>query len=126
MPTLTGDVVANYEKHVTANGLGGRTVIISVAHSNMTDAQLKATIAYLTSAGGAGTGSDTDGPDAWTIAGLTSDGGNAGGSAFVSGESDIVYLALQGTGSAAAAALKTPLEALAGVTTVTVLADFDQ
>jgi len=114
-------VGANYEKHVIANGLPGRTLIIKLEDSNMTDAELKASIAYLTTAGGSGNGSDTDGPDAGSIVGLTTSTG-----AFESGVSDDVTLAVTTTTTRAAATIKSDLEALAGVTTATVLADFDQ
>lgn len=112
-------VGANFEKHKVANGLGARTLIIKIEDSNMTDAELKASIAYLTSAGGSGNGSDTNGPDAGTIAGLTTSTGS-----FVSGTSDDVTIALQTSTTLAAASIKSGLEALAGVTTATVLADF--
>lgn len=122
--TLT-NVGANFEKHVSSNGFGARTLIIKLEDSNMTDAELKASIAYLTSAGGSGNGSDTNGPDAGTIVALASDGGDTGTAPeFVSGESDEVTLAVQTTTSLAAATIKSNLEALAGVTTATVLADF--
>lgn len=114
-------VGANYEKHVIANGLPGRTLIIKLEDTNMTDAELKASIAYLTTAGGSGNGSDTDGPDAGSIVGLTTSTGS-----FVSGTSDDVTLAVNTTTAMASADIKSGLEALAGVTTATVLADFDQ
>lgn len=114
-------VGANYEKHVIANGLPGRTLIIKLEDTNMTDAELKASIAYLTTAGGDGTGTDTGGPDAGSIVGLTTSTGS-----FVSGTSDDVTLAVNTTTAMAAADIETGLEALAGVTTATVLADFDQ
>jgi hypothetical protein len=114
-------VGANFEKHVISNGLGARTLIIKLEDSNMTDAELKASIAYLTTAGGSGNGSDTNGPDAGTIVGLTTSTG-----AFESGVSDDVTLALQTTTALAGSSIKSGLEALAGVTTATILADFDQ
>ena len=114
-------VGANFEKHVIFNGLGSRTLIIKLEDTNMTDAELKASIAYLTEAGGSGNGSDTDGPDAGTIVALTTSTG-----AFASGVSDDVTLAVQTTTTRASATIKSDLEALAGVTTATVLADFDQ
>lgn len=78
------------------NGLGPRTVIVKLAKSNMTQAELDAA-AQAIMMGGTYSGVTND---AFTIAGVASDGGDAGGStAFVSGESDVVYLALQGTGT---------------------------
>ena len=127
MADLTATTVAaNYEKHNAFTSLG-RTVIVKIEHTDMTDAELQASIAYLSASAGDATGTDTGGPDAWTVVALASDGGDTSTApAFVSGESDEVTLALQGTGSASTANIKTALEALAGVTTVTILADFDQ
>ena len=112
MPTLTGDVVANYLKNVRANGLGARTVIVSLAATNITDTQLNTWINYITTANGTN-------KDAFVVAGLSSD---QTGGAFVSGTSDVVYLALQGTGTFD----ETGVEALTGTPTATVLATFDQ
>lgn len=119
MAALTGDVVANYLKNVRANGLGPRTLIVKLENSNITDTQLNAWINYLTTAHGV----DGDGDSAFVVAGLSSDGGDAGGTTkFVSGESDVVYLALQGTGDFTDATV----EALTGTPTATILATFDQ
>lgn len=114
MPTLTGDVVTNYLKNVRANGLGPRTIIVSLAATNITDTQLNAWVNYLTTAhGSAGTGDS-----AFVVAGV----GTADGSAFVSGTTDSVILALQGTGSFTDGTV----EALTGTPTATILAIFDQ
>ena len=67
-------------------GIGGRTLIVKVAKTNITNDELSTIITAVTS-----TGSD----DAFTVAGV----GTANGSAFVSGTTDVVYLALQGTGT---------------------------
>lgn len=90
MPALSGTVIANYKKHNIENGLNGRTLILKLAGSNLTDANLTTVIEYLTTSHG----SNGSGDSAFTIAGL----GTADGSAFVSGETDTVYLAIQGTG----------------------------
>ena len=80
------------------NGLGPRTRIISLSKTNMTQAELDAAILYLTAGDVAGTN------DAHTVAGISSDGGDAGAdTSFVTGESDVVYVALQGTGAFTAA-----------------------
>lgn len=67
-------------------GIGGRTLIVKIAKTNITNDELTTIINAVTS-----TGSD----DAFTVAGV----GTANGSAFVSGTTDVVYLALQGTGT---------------------------
>jgi len=94
--TIDGNSIDNYKTEVS-NGLGPRTRIISLSKTNMTQAELDAAILYLTAGDVAGTN------DAHTVAGVTSDGGDSAGTAFVSGESDIVYVALQGTGAFTAA-----------------------
>lgn len=100
------------------NGIGPRTLVVSLSKTNMTQAELSAVVKYLGNAGGDGTGTDVGGPDAFTVAAV----GTADGSAFVSGTTDVVYLALQGTGTVAAGA------DFGGVTGVTlaVVATFDQ
>jgi hypothetical protein len=116
MPSLTATSVANnYLKNTLANGLGPRTIILKLEATNITNTQLNAWINYLTSAqGSAGTGDS-----AFVVAGLSSDGTNG---AFVSGTSDVVYLALQGTGTFTDGTV----EALTGTPTATILATFDQ
>ena len=80
----------------SSNGLGSRTVIIKLAKSNMTATELNTARIALTQ-GGTYSGVTND---AFTIAGITSDGGDAGTTkAFVTGESDVVFIALQGTGT---------------------------
>ena len=114
MADLTGDTVAaNFEKFNGFTALG-RTVIVRIEHTDITDAEMKEIIAYF-EAGGDGTGTDVNGPDAFTVAAMTT---------FVGGTTDDVYLALQGTG--VTTHVKAGLEALDGVTTATVVADFDQ
>ena len=109
---LNSTVAANYLKNVRANGLNGRTLIVQFAKTNITNAELNAWINYLTTShGGSGTGDS-----AFTVAGL----GTADGSAFVSGTTDNIFLALQGTGDFTDATV----EALTGTPTVTILAVF--
>lgn len=92
----SGTAGANAKKVKRGNGLGPRTVIIKVAKSNITNDELF-TMSTALQAGGTYSGVTND---AFTIAGVASDGGDAGGStAFVSGESDVVFFALQGTGT---------------------------
>ena len=92
MPSLIGtDVTANYLKNVRANGLGPRTLIVSISKTDITDAELNTIINYMTSSQGSGGTGDS----AFVVAGL----GTATGAAFVSGTTDVVYVALQGTGT---------------------------
>ena len=91
---MAGQAQGNGGKAGTSNGLGGRTRIINLAKSNMTEAELKAALQYLSAGDVAGTN------DAHTIAGvapLTESG------VFTSGTTDNVQVAIQGTGVATAA-----------------------
>ena len=103
------------KKAVTpGNGIAGRTRIINLAKTNMTQAELDAALDYLAAGDVAGTN------DAHTIAGvqpLTESG------VFTSGTTDAVQVALQGTGAFTAAS-----DFGTGSTGVTssLLADFDQ
>lgn len=82
-----GVVSPNYRKFQIANGLGPRTVIVKIAKTNMTDTELNTIVDAMTQR----TGND----DAFTVGGF----GTADGSAFVSGTTDVVFVALQGTGT---------------------------
>ena len=97
---LAGDVytAANYEKFKNNQADVGREAIVSVTKSgsgNVTHAVLKEVIANLTLSGGDGSGTDTGGPDAFTVAAM----GTANGAAFNSGTTTVVYLRVQGTGT---------------------------
>lgn len=83
-------VGANYLKNGIGTSDAGRTLIISITKTNITDAELNTIIAYMTLSHGA----NGDGDSAFTVAGV----GTATGAAFVSGTTDVVYLRLQGTG----------------------------
>jgi hypothetical protein len=99
------------------NGLGPRTRIISLSKTNMTQAELDEVARLMQAGGTAGT------DDAVTIAAVVSDqtvSGEAG--VFVGGTSDIVYLAVQGTGTLTAGA---DYRGVTGVT-MAVVVDFDQ
>ena len=85
----------NYEKFVINQADVGRELIVKVAKTNMTNAELNTIIKGITQAGGDGTGTDVGGEDAFTVAAV----GTADGSAFVSGTTDVVYLRVQGTGT---------------------------
>ena len=92
---MAGQAQGNGGKAGTSNGLGGRTRIINLAKTNITETELKAALTYLAAGDVAGTN------DAHTIAGvapLTESG------VFTSGTTDNVQVAIQGTGVATAAA----------------------
>mgnify|MGYP000420789091 CR=1 FL=1 len=65
------------------NGLGPKTRIISLSNTDMSQTELDAMIKLLEAGGTAGT------DDAVTVAGI---------SEFVAGTTDVVYVAVQGTG----------------------------
>jgi hypothetical protein len=88
-------LTTNFGKHVINQADVGRELIVSVSNTDMTDAELTAARNQLTLAGGDGTGSDSNGPDAFTVAAI----GTANGTAFVSGTTDVVFFRLQGTGT---------------------------
>ena len=119
MPSLIGtDVTANYLKNVKANGLGPRTLIVSLSKTNITNDEVNAAINKITmSQGTAGAGDS-----AFVVAGLSSD--QTVGSKtlqFVSGTSDVVYLAVQGTGT-----LTVGADFGASGVTAALVASFDQ
>lgn len=75
-----------------ANGIAGRTLIVSAVGTSGNDllqSELDALVFGLGKAGGDGTGTDSNGPDAFTVVGI--DGTVNNGS--------VMYLALQGTGT---------------------------
>jgi hypothetical protein len=86
---------ANFEKIKINQADVGRELIVKVAKTNMTDAELNTIIKGITRAYGDGTGTDVGGEDAFTVAAI----GTADGSAFVSGTTDAVFLRVQGTGT---------------------------
>lgn len=100
MPSLLDTTVtANYLKNVKANGLGPRTLVVSLSKTNITEAEVNAAINKITLS----QGSNGSGDSAFVVAGLSSDqsvtvDGIAKTLQFVSGTSDVVYLAIQGTG----------------------------
>jgi hypothetical protein len=72
-------------------GLGGRTLIVKIAKTNLTSSELTT---ILTSMAQGGT-HDNGTSDPFTIAGVAT----ANGTAFQSGVTDEVFVALQGTGT---------------------------
>jgi len=111
----------NFEKPKTGSGIGARTVIVRIEKAAMTDAELNASLAFLTQSSGVAGALPASTADAFTIAGIAPVGNN---DEFVSGTTADVYVAIQGTG--VTTGIKAGLEALAGVTTATVVATFDQ
>jgi len=91
MAVITNNAVA---KH--GNGLGPRTVVVSIAKTDISQSELNTMVAALAT-GGVFSGVTND---AFTIAGISasSDAGATWG-AFEAGTSDIVAIALQGTGT---------------------------
>lgn len=86
----------NFEKFGISQSDAGRTLIVSATKTNMDHDDLLKVQAQLTLTGGLGDGLQTTGTDAFTIAGV----GTADGSPFVSGTTGVVFLRLQGTGTA--------------------------
>ena len=103
-------VGANYEKFFNAQSdVGTERIISATKGGGLTHADLKAVLAQLTLAGGSGNGSDTNGPDAFTVNAM----GTANGAAFSSGVTTVVFFKVQGDG--------TPnIGAVSGVTLATV------
>jgi hypothetical protein len=81
---------ANNYKHAISTSDAGRTLILKLAGTNLTDANLLAVIGYITTSQGVAGAGDS----AFTVAGV----GTADGTAFESGVTDTVYLKVQGTG----------------------------
>jgi len=97
MADVLSTVGVNANKFVINTSDAGREVVVSVVKDgsgNLTDAILLAVYRQLTLAGGDRSGTDSNGPDAFTIAAV----GTADGSAFVSGTTTTVFLRLQGSG----------------------------
>ena len=92
---ITAAYAAANKKAVAGQGIAGRTRIINLANTNMTQAELDAALQFLQAGGVKGT------DDAHTIVGvscLTESG------VFTPGTTDDVQVAIQGTGAFTAAA----------------------
>lgn len=86
----SAQLAGNYLKNVINQADVGRELIVKIAKTDLTNAELNTIVKYLTTSHGvAGTGDS-----AFTVAAI----GTADGSAFVSGTTDVVYLRVQGTG----------------------------
>ena len=84
---------ANLTAGNDTQGLAGRTLIVNIAKTDITAAELSTIVTYI-QAGKRTSGDDTT-SDAFVVAGITT----PTGAAFVSGTTDNVVLALQGTGT---------------------------
>jgi len=103
---------ANSLKHVINQADVGRELIVKIAKTNMTDTQVNAYIQYITTSHG----SSGSGDSAFVVAAL----GTADGTAFVSGETDVIFLRVQGTGDLTVGTIN----ALTGSPTATIEAIF--
>ena len=93
---VAGDaqLAANYGNIVINQADVGRELIVKVAKTNMTSAELNTIIKGITQTYGTKTGLVANEDSAFTVAAV----GTADGSAFVSGTTDAVFLRVQGTG----------------------------
>jgi hypothetical protein len=103
---------ANNYKNAINQADVGRELIVKIAKTNMTDAQLNAYIAYITTSHGSAGAGDS----AFVVAAV----GTADGTAFEAGVTDVVYLRVQGTGDLTVGTIN----ALTGSPTATIEAIF--
>ena len=106
----------NVGKHVINQADVGRELIVKIALTNMTDANVTAIRNAITQAGGVAGALPASTGDAFTVAAI----GTADGTAFVSGTTGTLYMRVQGTGTFDT----TDAAASVGGTTVTVEAVF--
>jgi hypothetical protein len=86
---------ANFNKHRINQADVGRELIVKIALTNMTDANVTAIRNAITLAGGSAGALPANTGDAFTVAAI----GTADGSAFASGTTDVLYMRVQGTGT---------------------------
>jgi len=86
---------ANALKHKINQADVGRELIVKIAKTNMTDANVTAIRNAITQAGGAAGVLPSNTGDAFTVAAI----GTADGSAFETGVTDVLYMRVQGTGT---------------------------
>ena len=95
----TGTTIAtfgqNFGKHVINQADVGRELMVKIALTNMTDANVTAIRNAITLAGGSAGALPANTGDAFTVAAI----GTADGSAFASGTTDVLYMRVQGTGT---------------------------
>jgi hypothetical protein len=94
MANLFSAIGQNYTAGNNTQGIAGRTVVVNVAKTDITSAEL-GTIVQAITRGGLNTKNATNGDDAFTVVGIST----PAGAAFVSGTTDVVHLALHGTGT---------------------------
>jgi hypothetical protein len=82
---------SNYLKHVINQADVGRELILKLAGTNLTDADLESVTRYITTSHGASGSGDS----AFVVAAI----GTADGTAFESGVTDTVFMRVQGTGN---------------------------
>jgi hypothetical protein len=88
-------LTTNFGKHVINQADVGRELIIKVALTNMTDANVTAIRNAITQSGGVNGTLPADTGDAFTVAAI----GTANGAAFESGVTDVLFMRVQGTGT---------------------------
>jgi hypothetical protein len=95
----TGATVAtfgqNFGKHVINQADVGRELIVKIALTNMTDANVTSIRNAITQAGGVAGALPSNTGDAFTVAAI----GTANGAAFQSGVTDVLFMRVQGTGT---------------------------
>jgi len=89
MASVTSNAVSR-----NGTGLGAITTIVTLSKTNMTQAELDAALQYITDSSDSGTN------DAFSIAGVVA---TTPAGAFVSGTTDAVHVAIQGSGTFTAA-----------------------
>ena len=105
-------LAANFRKHAINQADVGRELIVKIAKTNMTDAEVDAYIQYITTSHGSAGAGDS----AFVVAAV----GTADGTAFVSGTTDVIFLRVQGTGDLTVGTIN----ALTGTPTATIEAIF--
>jgi hypothetical protein len=88
-------LTTNAGKHVISQSDAGRELIVKVALTNMTDANVTAIRNAITQAGGVAGVLPASTGDAFTVAAI----GTADGTAFASGVTDVIFMRVQGTGT---------------------------
>ena len=121
---VPADVSPNFDKVNVGNGLGPRTLIVTLKQTSDANAVVPAAtvLAFIRAverAGGDGSGNDRNGPDAFTIAGVSGIDETSKVNGIITGNSAAggVTFALQGTGT---------LDVTIAAHTVATVATFDQ
>jgi hypothetical protein len=88
-------LTTNFGKHVISQSDAGRELVIKIALTNMTDANVTTIRNAITQAGGAAGDLIAGQGDAFTVAAV----GTADGTPFESGVTDVLFMRVQGTGT---------------------------